>query len=224
MKNYKKVLLTVLLLIFVVIMFLIYRKYTLLKNIDYTIEYKDKINYSTNIILNINDLNNSSKIDYSVIKSSNIKQITLSNYNNDKLENKIYKYIVKKGNKEYTYLYNGETYEKVKNISDDFYVNYELLRKKIKHIKSQSKNEYIVTMKAYDAYNLIYNKSVMSSKDINDTIDVKIVMDEENKFIKEISYEIDNLNNSDNTNKSLKYKVKIINQDINNHKTISLPF
>ena len=51
-------------------------------------------------------------------------------------------------------------------------------------------------MKSYDAYNMLYSRKILSDKDTNKTIDVNIVVDVKNDFIKEISYEIDDINDN----------------------------
>ena len=159
----------------------------------------------------------SSKVDYDIVRSGNINKLTISNYEDNKLQNSLLKYVVKKGGKKTTYVYNGDTYDKVSGYSEDFNVNYEELKKG--KIKKVSKNKYIITKKSYDAYNMLYNKEVISKEDTDSTIEVTVVIDSKNDFVKEISYEIDDMDNG-----NMKYKLKLENRDINNHNSIKLPF
>ena len=64
----------------------------------------------------------------------------------------------------------------------------------------------------------------MKKKDLDYNILVYVKVDKKNKFIKEISYTIDNLNNSNDENQKIKYQVRIVNSDINNHNELKLPF
>lgn len=220
MKKYIKYLVVIVLLILFLIFYLIFKKNDLNRSIDNTINLKDKINYSTSITLEINDSYTSSKIQYDSIKSGNIKKINIINYIDSKNQNNIIKYEV--GNT--TYVYNGKDYDVQKSSNDDFNINYELLKEKILKIESVKDNEYIVKMKACDAYNILYSNEVMSNDDIDAIIYLKIVVDKDTNFIKKISYEIDNLNNSEYKNNMVSYKVDIENNDINNHDEIKLPF
>lgn len=220
MKKYIKYLVVIVLLILFLIFYLIFKKNDLNRSIDNTINLKDKINYSTSITLEINDSYTSSKIQYDSIKSGNIKKINIINYIDSKNQNNIIKYEV--GNT--TYVYNGKSYEKQEKNKEDFNINYELLKEKIIKIKNVKDNEYIVEMEASDAYNILYSKEVVSKDDIDATVYLKIVVDKDTNFIKKISYEIDNLNNSEYENNMVSYKVDIENNDINNHDEIKLPF
>ena len=213
----KIIIIVVVTIILIVFLYNIINKLKINNVINNTIKYEDKINYSTNIILSIKTKETSSKIDYDKIKSSNIEKITISNYLDQKLENRMIEYVVKENNKKTIYKYNGDTYEKTKNIIEDFKIDYE----KLKHGKTKklSKQKYVIKMKSYDAYNMLYSRKILSDKDTNKTIDVNIVVDIKNDFIKEISYEIDDINDN-----SIKYKVKLENRDINNHNKITLPF
>lgn len=193
---------------------IIIKKISLNSSINNTIKYKDKINYSTNIQLTIVDKNNSSKINYDIIRSSNAKKIVFSNYINDDLKNEISRYVINKKGKTKTYTYNGKTYDEIKNKKEEFNINYNLLKKG--KLKSFKKNEYVIKMKSYNAYNLIYDKQIMTKKDLKSKVKVTIKVDDKTNFIKEISYNI--------KEKDLNYKVVIKNTDINNQKEIKLPF
>ena len=77
-------------------------------------------------------------------------------------------------------------------------------------------------MKKSDAYNLIYEKDIMSEKDLPGNVDVKIYVDKSKSFVYKINYVIDNLSNDKANN--IKYYVEITNYDINNNNVIKLPF
>ena len=77
-------------------------------------------------------------------------------------------------------------------------------------------------MKKSDAYNLIYEKAIMSEKDLPGNVDVKIYVDKSKSFVYKIDYVIDNLSNDKANN--IKYYVEITNYDINNNNAIKLPF
>lgn len=186
--------------------------------IDKTIEYKDKINYSTNINLKIRTKESSSEVDYDIVKSYDLEKIVLSNKVDNKLKYRIIKYVETKNNKKTTYVYDGEQYEKDKKSKEIFNVRYEEL--KGRKVKKISKNKYEIRMKSYDAYNMIYPKDVVKEEATNKDIDVTIVIEEKTNFIKEIYYEIDDMGN----NNSMTYIVRIENRDINNHNKINLPF
>lgn len=230
MKKYIKIILIILgiSLIFILV-FLLNRKISLNSYLNKTIEYSKKINYTTNITLNVNDSYNNSKINYEVIHSSYIDKIMIENYTNNKLTSNILKYIVKEGSKKGSYVYDDGQYEKSDNITKEFYVDYGKLKQSIKSIKKSeeivindnSYKKYIVKMKSYDAYNLIYEKDILTKKDSNKYIDVYIYIDKTNNFVYKMEYAISNLNNSDS---SLDYNVEIINKDINNTNDIKLPF
>ena len=71
-------------------------------------------------------------------------------------------------------------------------------------------------------YNLIYEKNIMSEKDLPGNVDVKIYVDKSKSFVYKINYVIDNLSNDKANN--IKYYVEITNYDINNNNEINLPF
>ncbi len=231
-KNIRFCIMIFVILILFLVIFIFARNMSLNNYLNKTIEYSPKINYSTSIILNIKDLNNSSKIEYNVSKFSHIRKIKIDNYQNNKLINNIEKYIVTNGNKKGTYIYDNSEYKKVNNIKEDFVVNYELIKKNIKSIKKVenvvinniSYKKYIVKMKAYDAYNIIYKDEILKKEDLNKIIDVQIYIDKSNNFVYKIKYDIQNLNNADEKNIILNYDAEITNTNINNYNEIKLPF
>ena len=130
------------------------------------------------------------------------------------------KYIIFSNNKQDTYVLNNKKYEKQKK-SDDFYLNYELLNKT--SVLFKKNNKYTLVMKAYDAYNLIYNKQVIEKEKLNYYI-IVIVEASKEDYINKIEYNINNINKSSDDNNILNYKVLIKNKNINNHDKIILPF
>ena len=213
----KKKLIIVLLFIIIIIIYFVYSKNTFNSLIDNTITYDNKINYNTNISLKIKSNITSSKINYDIVKSSNIKKIILTNYKDNKKENSILKYVVNNN----IYAFNGKTYELQNTKNEDFVIKYKYLKNS--KIKYYYNNTYVISMKIKDAYNLIYDEDIMKENK-NDYIDVLVTRDKKNNFIKKISYKINNINKSKNKNDTLKYEVKITNSNINNHDTLKLPF
>lgn len=220
MKKYSKL---IILLIFVVVMIIIifsYRKISFYNVVDNTVKLKDKINYTTNIELITQNKDVSMKINYEMIKSSNGKKISIDNYVNDEVQNNLLKYIVDKK----TYVYDNGKYEEKETTNDDFNVNYKNLKDKLVSLKSKSENKYVIKMNKYDAYNLIYDKEVLTKDKVKGTVDITILVNKKNNFIEEISYVIDDLDIYGNNHDLSKYSVKITNTDINNKNKIDLPF
>ncbi len=230
-KHIKTILILLIIILISIIIFFIFQKVSLNNYLNNTIEYSNKINYTTNINLNIKDSNNNSKINYEIVRSSYINKITIENYINNTLTSNIDKYIITKGDKKGSYVYDNEEYKKLDEIKEEFNVNYQNLKNNIKFIKKSSNEiingvnykKYIVKMKSYDAYNLIYENQILTKKDSDKYIDVEIYIDKTNNFVYKISYKINNLNNR-NDNSSINYDVEIINKDINNTNDIKLPF
>ena len=220
MKKYSKLLFLFLFVVIMIGVVIFYRRISFYSVVDNTINNKDKINYTTNIELISIYKGGSMKIQYELVKYADIKKVTINDYINNNLENSLLKYI--KGNK--TYVYDNESYEEKENAQDEFNVNYNYLKDKLINLKSKSGNKYIIKMNTYDAYNLIYDKEILSKKQTQGTTDVTIIVNENSNFIEEISYEIDDLNIYNNDNNLSKYKVKIKNIDINNVNEIKLPF
>ena len=219
MKKYLKFLILLIFVIVMIIVIFIYRKVSFCNVMDNTIKLKDKINYTTNIKLTTKNKNVSMEIDYEMVKSSNIKMITIDNYLNDKTQNNLLKYVVDKK----TYVYEDGKYVEKKDGTDDFDVNYKYLKERLVSLKSKSGNKYVIKMNKYDAYNLIYNKEILTKDKINGTVDITILVDEKNNFIKEISYKIDDLDMYGDSQLST-YTVKITNTNINTKEKLELPF
>lgn len=231
-KNIRLAIMIIIILVIGITVYFLSRKIILNKSLENTEIYSKKINYSTNISLIINDNNAKSKIEYDIIRSGYIKKIVIDNYNNEELNNNIIKYIVNKNNDLKAYVYNGSKYVSLSNTKEDFIIDYSYLKRiitRIKSVKNETINnikykKYTVSVKAYNAYNFLYDKNIMSRDDINSNIDVNIYIDIKNDFVYKITYSINNLNNSDNDNNKLYYDVSITNRDINNSNKINLPF
>ena len=106
MKKYLKFLILLVFVIVMIIVIFIYRKISFSNVMDNTIKLKDKINYTTNIKLTTKNKNVSMEIDYEMVKSSNIKMVTIDNYLNNKTQNNLLKYVVDKK----TYVYEDGKY------------------------------------------------------------------------------------------------------------------
>ncbi|MBP3635268.1 MAG: hypothetical protein J6J17_02250 [Bacilli bacterium] len=233
MKKYIKLILFLLFIAFIfLLIFNVSRRISLNNFLDKTIATEKKINYSTTINLDISNSINSSRIEYDIVVSPSAKKITINNYINNEFMNSIYKYNVLNGEKKGIYKYDGKKYIKTNEEKDEFNINYDSLKKNIISIKKIenividdiSYKKYVVKMKAYDAYNIIYNDDILKKEDINKNIDVTIIIDKSNKFVYKISYKIDNINNSKQAGMAMEYNAEIINKDINNHNIIELPF
>ena len=223
------VVLVVILFIFLGIFFM-GKKVSLNNYLNKTNKYSNKINYTTGITLNIESLDKQSKIEYTIARTKDIKNIMISKYDDEELTSSINKYLVKENGKTKCYTKDSSSNKVSCDAKEDFNVNYKKLKKniiKIKKVDNEvinkvSYKKYTVSMKKSDAYNLIYDKDVMDEKNLSGTVDVQILVDKSTNFIYEIDYVIDNLN-SDSNNK-IKYSVQINNFDFNNNNEINLPF
>ena len=223
------VVLVVILFIFLGIFFM-GKKVSLNNYLNKTNKYANKINYTTGITLNIESLDKQSKIEYTIARNKNIKNIIISKYDDEELTSSINKYLVKENGKTKCYTKDSSSNKVSCDAKEDFKIDYKKLKKNIIKIKKVD-NEVInkvsykqstVSMKKSDAYNLIYDKDVMDEKNLSGTVDVQILVDKSTNFIYEIDYVIDNLN-SDSNNK-IKYSVQVNNFDFNNNNEINLPF
>ena len=223
------VVLVVILFIFLGIFFM-GKKVSLNNYLNKTNKYSNKINYTTGITLNIESLDKQSKIEYTIARTKDIKNIIISKYDDEELTSSINKYLVKENGKTKCYTKDSSSNKVSCDAKEDFKIDYKKLKKniiKIKKVDNEvinkvSYKKYTVSMKKSDAYNLIYNKDVMDEKNLSGTLDVQILVDKSTNFIYEIDYVIDNLN-SDSNNK-IKYSVQINNFDFNNNNEINLPF
>lgn len=220
---------SVLLFIFLGIFFL-GKKFSLNNYLNKTDKYSNEINYSTGIDLNIKSMDETSRLEYSIRRANNIKEITINKYNNEELTSNISKYLVTENGKSSCYMGNSENNSISCTAKEDFKIDYKSIKDKIIKIVSSDTitiddvnyKKYIVSMKKSDAYNLIYDDNIIEEKDLKGNINVEILIDKSNKFVYKIKYTINNLNN--NKNNKIKYKVEIINYDINNNDEIVLPF
>ena len=223
------VVLVVILFIFLGIFFM-GKKVSLNNYLNKTNKYSNKINYTTGITLNIESLDKQSKIEYTIARTKDIKNIIISKYDDEELTSSINKYLVKENGKTKCYTKDSSSNKVSCDAKEDFKIDYKKLKKniiKIKKVDNEvinkvSYKKYTVSMKKSDAYNLIYDKDVMDEKNLSGTADVQILVDKSTNFIYEIDYVIDNLN-SDSNNK-IKYSVQINNFDFNNNNEINLPF
>ena len=223
------VVLVVILFIFLGIFFM-GKKVSLNNYLNKTEKYSTKINYTTGITLNIESLDKQSKIEYTIARTKDIKNIIISKYDDEELTSSINKYLVKENGKTKCYTKDSSSNKVSCDAKEDFNVDYKKLKKniiKIKKVDNEvinkvSYKKYTVSMKKSDAYNLIYDKDIMNEKNLSGTVDVQILVDKSTNFIYEIDYVIDNLN-SDSNNK-IKYSVQINNFDFNNNNEINLPF
>lgn len=223
------VVLVVILFIFLGIFFM-GKKVSLNNYLNKTNKYSNKINYTTGITLNIESLDKQSKIEYTIARTKDIKNIIISKYDDEELTSSINKYLVKENGKTKCYTKDSSSNKVSCDAKEDFKIDYKKLKKniiKIKKVDNEvinkvSYKKYTVSMKKSDAYNLIYDKVVMDEKNLSGTLDVQILVDKSTNFIYEIDYVIDNLN-SDSNNK-IKYSVQINNFDFNNNNEINLPF
>ena len=223
------VVLVVILFIFLGIFFM-GKKVSLNNYLNKTNKYSNKINYTTGITLNIESLDKQSKIEYTIARTKDIKNIIISKYDDEELTSSINKYLVKENGKTKCYTKDSSSNKLSCDAKEDFKIDYKKLKKniiKIKKVDNEvinkvSYKKYTVSMKKSDAYNLIYDKDVMDEKNLSGTVDVQILVDKSTNFIYEIDYVIDNLN-SDSNNK-IKYSVQINNFDFNNNNEINLPF
>lgn len=231
MKEKVKIVVVLVVILFIFLgIFFVGKKVSLNNYLNKTEKYLNKINYTTGIILNIESLDKQSKIEYTIARTKDIKNIIISKYDDEELTSSINKYLVKENGKTKCYTKDSSSNKVSCDAKEDFNVDYKKLKKniiKIKKVDNEvinkvSYKKYTVSMKKSDAYNLIYDKDIMNEKNLNGTVDVQILVDKSANFIYEIDYVIDNLN-SDSNNK-IKYSVQINNFDFNNNNEINLPF
>ena len=231
MKEKVKIVLVLVVILFIFLgIFFMGKKVSLNNYLNKTNKYSNKINYTTGITLNIESLDKQSKIEYTIARTKDIKNIIISKYDDEELTSSINKYLVKENGKTKCYTKDSSSNKVSCDAKEDFKIDYKKLKKniiKIKKVDNEvinkvSYKKYTVSMKKSDAYNLIYDKDVMDEKKLSGTVDVQILVDKSTNFIYEIDYVIDNLN-SDSNNK-IKYSVQINNFDFNNNNEINLPF
>ena len=216
------VVLVVILFIFLGIFFM-GKKVSLNNYLNKTEKYSNKINYTTGITLNIESLDKQSKIEYTIARTKDIKNIIISKYDDEELTSSINKYLVKENGKTKCYTKDSSSNKVSCDAKEELKKNIIKIKKVDNEVINKVRyKKYTVSMKKSDAYNLIYDKDVMDEKNLSGTVDVQILVDKSTNFIYEIDYVIDNLN-SDSNNK-IKYSVQINNFDFNNNNEINLPF
>lgn len=197
-------------------------------------KYFKNINYDTNIFLSINDNNKSSNISYTIRRSSIVINEEYKQYTDDNIITNISNYYVNNGKKIEFYRKNSSNYDKstVDKIDTIFQVSYSDLKTKSKSVKYlgkeriNSKNylKYSVNMKVSDIYNLIYEEDILTIDDNKSNAKLYVYVDTDFGLIYKINADIYNLNNAEDDNSKLNYKIEIINQNFNNNKSIDLPF
>lgn len=231
MKEKVKIVVVLVVILFIFLgIFFVGKKVSLNNYLNKTEKYSNKINYTTGITLNIESLDKQSKIEYTIARTKDIKNIIISKYDDEELTSSINKYLVKENGKTKCYTKDSSSNKVSCDAKEDFKIDYKKLKKniiKIKKVDNEvinkvSYKKYTVSMKKSDAYNLIYDKDIMNEKNLSGTVDVQILVDKSTNFIYEIDYVINNLN-SDSNNK-IKYSVQINNFDFNNNNEINLPF
>ena len=231
MKEKVKIVVVLVVILFIFLgIFFVGKRVSLNNYLNKTNKYSNKINYTTGITLNIESLDKQSKIEYTIARTKDIKNIIISKYDDEEITSSINKYLVKENGKTKCYTKDSSSNKVSCDAKEDFKIDYKKLKKniiKIKKVDNEvinkvSYKKYTVSMKKSDAYNLIYDKDVMDEKNLSGTLDVQILVDKSTNFIYEIDYVIDNLN-SDSNNK-IKYSVQINNFDFNNNNEINLPF
>lgn len=227
------------LIILIIIIFLTFLFYKIFIRIEFNTYVKNtssnlsKINYDSNIYLNMIGENQKLNVTYSMKKSNGVVYISYKQINNDEVSTNVEKYYIKENGKIYTYIYNNSW---IKNnetkINKIFNVNYNKLKYNIYNVKYLGETTiydnkckfYSLTMPASAAYNLIYKKNVLSKKDINKKIKVMIYVDKKTGIISVIRYKINNINNSNDNKYKFKYNLEIVNKNINNNDVLKVPF
>lgn len=197
--------------------------------INNNIKYDD-INMTTSINLYITSKNEKSEVQYKIQKSNSVYKINYDQYNNNKHSITMEKYYIDSGNI-YEYKYNDGKWNKEKKSKVDkiFNIDYKKLKKSLnmisyKGIKDNKYKVYKAEIRAYDAYNFIYSKNILTKKDNKEYTDITLYIDKTNGFIYKIECNIPNISNDDNEYSKSDYKFQIVNTDINSNNTITLPF
>lgn len=226
MKKKICIFLITIIIIFLLICFSIRIKFN--SYINNNIKYEDNINKTTSINLSISSDDNDSSVKYRVQKSNGVYKINYDQYENDKHNVSIEKYYIN-DNKIYEYTYNNGKWikNKVSKVDKIFNIDYKRLKKNLMNINYKGSNDkykkYTAKMYAYDAYNFIYSKNILTSKDNKNIVDVDIYIDKSNNMIYKLECVIPNITSIKGNIKS-DYKFEVINTNINNVDAITLPF
>lgn len=223
----KKICIFLITIIVVFLMVLLIMRLTLNSYINNNIKYED-INKITSINLSISSLDDKSNITYKFQKSNSVYKINYDQITNDKRNLSIEKYYIDNNDiYEYTYSNNNWNKNKVSKIDKIFNINYEKLKKSLISISyngySGKYKKYTAKIRAYDAFNFIYSKDILTSNDNNNLVDINIYIDKNNSMIYKIECKIPNIDSKEGNSKS-NYKFEITNTNINSTDTITLPF
>lgn len=225
----KKIRIILITIIAVFLLIVLIMRLSLNSYINNNIKYDD-INMTTSINLSIISADEKSEVQYKIQKSNSVYKINYDQYNNDNHSITMEKYYIDNGDiYEYTYNDNEWNKEKVSKIDKIFNIDYKKLKKSLnmisyKGIKDGKYKVYKAEIKAYDAYNFIYSKDILTKKDNRDYVDITLYIDKTNNFIYKIECNIPNISNEENEYSKVDYKFEIINTNINSEKTITLPF
>lgn len=226
MKKKIYIFLIIVIIIFLLICFIM--RLTLNSYINNNIKYED-INKITSINLSISSEDEESNVVYKIQKSNSVYKINYDQYENDKHNISIEKYYIE-NNGIYEYTYNNGNWDKneVSEIDKIFNIDYKRLKKSLisisyKGIEDKKYKKYTAKIRAYDAYNFIYSKDILTNKDNNNFVDINIYIDKSNNMVYKIECIIPNITSVENNTKS-DYKFEITNTNINNNDTITIPF
>lgn len=217
-------------LIVVIIVFLLVcfsMRFKLNSYINNNIKYKN-INKTTSINLSLSSGNDKSNIIYKIQKSNSVYKINYDQFINDKHSIGIEKYYIDDNNiYEYTYDNGNWNKNKVSKIDEIFNIDYNRLKKSLISISYKRYNgkykKYSAKIHAFDAYNFIYSKDILTSEDNNDLIDIDIYIDKTNDMVYKIEFIIPNIDSMKDNSKS-EYKFEITNTNVNSNETIIIPF
>ena len=96
MKEKVKIVVVLVVILFIFLgIFFVGKKVSLNNYLNKTNKYSNKINYTTGITLNIESLDKQSKIEYTIARTKDIKNIIISKYDDEELTSSINKYLVK---------------------------------------------------------------------------------------------------------------------------------
>ena len=99
MKEKVKIVVVLVVILFIFLgIFFVGKKVSLNNYLNKTEKYLNKINYTTGITLNIESLDKQSKIEYTIARTKDIKNIIISKYDDEELTSSINKYLEIKSN------------------------------------------------------------------------------------------------------------------------------
>lgn len=151
------VVLVVILFIFLGIFFM-GKKVSLNNYLNKTNKYSNKINYTTGITLNIGSLDKQSKIEYTIARTKDIKNIIISKYDDEELTSSINKYLVKENGKTKCYTKDSSSNKVSCDAKEDFKIDYKKLKKNI--IKIKKVDNEVINKVSYKKYNRSMKKAM----------------------------------------------------------------